>query len=165
MSVQAESLELVSRSREETERIGAALGVRAEPGDVFLLVGELGAGKTCLVQGVAVGLGVPEHTRSPTFILASSYQGRHRLHHIDLYRVEIDEIPDLGLDEYLSGRGVSVVEWANKALLALPPEHLLISLEHLDESSRYLRLKAQGERYRQLLSELALELAPFSTVQ
>jgi tRNA threonylcarbamoyladenosine biosynthesis protein TsaE len=141
-----------------TARTRFALGALAQPGDVILLVGELGSGKTCLAQGVAVGLGVAEHTRSPTFIFVGSYRGRLPLYHIDLYRLESPgELPELGLEEYLGGASLCVIEWADKALSALPQEHLLIYLEHIDESSRRLRLEARGDRYQQWLEVLRKE--------
>lgn len=153
-------VELLSRSPEETERIGAVLGSYARSGDVFLLVGELGAGKTCLVQGIATGLGVAEHTRSPTFVFVSRYSGRLALYHVDLYRLESDaELEGLGLDEYLYSDGVCAVEWADKALPSLPQEHLLITLEHKTESTRRLLLRPRGRRYEEMVRQMAAALA------
>ena len=107
---------IVSHSAEETLRIGAELGERLQPGDALLLTGDLGAGKTTLTQGIALGLGVAERPRSPTFVMATEYHGRLPLYHLDLYRVdELAELGDLGLDEYLNGDGVTVVEWADRA--------------------------------------------------
>ena len=101
---------------EETQQVGRIIGEQARPGDVYLLTGPLGAGKTCLTQGIALGLGVPGHVRSPTFVLMTRYQGRLTLHHMDLYRIGGPlEAWDLGLDEYLSGDGVCVIEWAGRA--------------------------------------------------
>ena len=113
---QALCLTLSSYGPEETQAIGRILGRSAEPGDVFLLVGDLGAGKTCLTQGILFGLGSEEFARSPTFVLVSQYPGRLTMYHMDLYRLDtFAEVLDLGLDEYLFGDGVSVVEWADKA--------------------------------------------------
>ncbi len=149
------ALKLISHSAEETQRLGTELGQLAKAGDVLLLVGDLGTGKTCLTQGVAWGLGIDDYTLSPTFVLIREYEGRLPLYHIDFYRLDlIEEIIDLGIDEYLYGSGLCVVEWAEKALAALPQEHLLIKLEHLGQNERKLRLEAKGERYRKLLSEL-----------
>lgn len=149
------NLELISHSADETQRFGVELGRLAKAGDVLLLVGDLGTGKTCLTQGVAWGLGIDGYASSPSFVLIREYQGRLPLYHIDFYRLDrIEEIMDLGIDEYLCGGGLCVVEWAKKALAALPQEHLLIELEHLGQNERKLRLEAKGERYQDLLSEL-----------
>lgn len=152
---------LLSRSPAETQEIGKRLGKLAQRGDVFLLTGKLGAGKTCLTQGIAWGLGVQEYARSPTFVLVTEYQGRLPLYHIDLYRPEsVEEILDLGLDDYLYGEGVCVVEWADKALDALSREHLLISISNSSEEKRTLVLEPQGERYERLLETFQGEASP-----
>lgn len=154
-----ESLTLVSHSPEETQRLGTFLGRLALAGDVFLLVGNLGAGKTCLTQGVAWGLEVEEYAFSPSFVILREYSGRLPLYHIDFYRLDhLEEIVDLGLDEYLYGNGVCVVEWAEKGLKTLPPENLLITLNYISNTERALRLKARGKRYSELLKKLALNL-------
>jgi tRNA threonylcarbamoyladenosine biosynthesis protein TsaE len=109
-------LEITSRSPEETQALGARLGKLARPGDCFLLVGKLGAGKTCLTQGIARGLGIREYAASPSFVVVRELYGRLPLYHMDLYRLEnIEEIADLGLDDYFYGQGVSVVEWGKRA--------------------------------------------------
>lgn len=131
------------------------LGRYAEPGDVFLLCGELGSGKTCLAQGIALGLGVEDHVRSPTFVLATIHQGRIPLYHIDLYRLDrVEEVLDLGLEEYLSSEGVSVVEWADKAMEILPLPYLLVNLAYQGEMSRIIQLEARGERYDRLVQRV-----------
>lgn len=155
-----QSLELLSHSPEETQALGQRLGELAQPGDVLLLVGELGAGKTCLAQGIAWGLGIADYAASPSFVLVREHQGRLPFYHIDLYRLDsIEEVVELGLDEYLYGRGVCAVEWAEKALAALPGEHLLITMEYLSEMERRLRMEPKGARYRELLSRLREALA------
>jgi tRNA threonylcarbamoyladenosine biosynthesis protein TsaE len=147
--------EIISNSPEETQQFGARLGKLARPGDTLLLVGKLGAGKTCLVQGIARGLGITEYATSPSFMLVRELYGRLPLYHIDFYRLEnLEEIADLGLDDYFYGKGVSVVEWADKGLSLLPPEHLLIEMSYLSDSKRRLKLKAAGKRYRELAAEL-----------
>ena len=125
------NLELVSRSPEETQDIGRTLGEAAGEGDVFLLTGPLGAGKTCLTQGIAWGLGVQGYARSPTFVIMTRYVGRMTMHHVDLFRIEgYDEAWDLGLDEYLLGRDVCVVEWADRAADMFPSESTWVSLDY-----------------------------------
>lgn len=146
------SLEIMSRSPEQTQAIGRALGAMAKPGDVYLLVGDLGAGKTCLTQGILWGLGSDEYARSPTFVLVSQYQGRLTLYHMDLYRLDsFEDIVDLGLDEYLLGDGISVVEWAEKAPGVFPEQHMLIRIEYIDENTRRLILTASDQRYAEAL--------------
>jgi len=147
--------EIITSSPEETQEFGARLGELARPGDVFLLVGKLGAGKTCLTQGIARGLGIAEYAASPSFVVARELYGRLPLYHMDFYRLENPaEIADLGLDDYFYGKGVSVVEWAEKGLSLLPPEHLLIEMSYISDTGRHLKLKASGKRYRQLAAEL-----------
>ena len=144
--------ELITSSPEQTQALGKVLGAAARTGDVFLLEGALGAGKTCLTQGIVWGLGGDEYARSPTFVLMAEYRARLTLYHIDLYRLDsIDEIEELGLDEYLRGDGVCVVEWADKAPGLFPGEHMSVRLEVLDESTRRIRLSAEDERHRSLI--------------
>jgi len=148
-------LNLVTESPEETQRLGNRLGKLAQVGDVFLLVGGLGTGKTCLTQGIAWGLGIEGYATSPSFVVINQYQGRLPLYHIDLYRLDrLEEVIELGLDDYLYGRGVCVVEWAEKALDMFPEEHLLVEMSYLSDTSRNLILKPVGERYIELLSQL-----------
>jgi tRNA threonylcarbamoyladenosine biosynthesis protein TsaE len=149
------SLELITHSPEQTQELGKRLGKIALAGDVVLLVGKLGAGKTCLTQGIAWGLGIKEYAASPSFVLVRELYGRLPLYHIDFYRLENpEEIAELGLDEYFYGKGVSVVEWAEKALELLPPENLLTEMEYVAENERRLHLKASGQRYREMLAQL-----------
>lgn len=148
-------LELISLSPGQTQNLGAHLGRLAQAGDILLLVGSLGTGKTCLAQGIARGLNIKDYVLSPSFVIVRELYGRLPLYHIDLYRLDrIEEIMDLGLDEYLYGSGVSVVEWADKGLSVLPAEHLLIEISYLSLNERSFRFKANGRRYRQILAEL-----------
>jgi tRNA threonylcarbamoyladenosine biosynthesis protein TsaE len=148
-------LEIISNSPEETQDFGARLGELARPGDVLLLVGKLGAGKTCLTQGIARGLGIKEYAASPSFVVVRELYGRLPLYHMDFYRLDnLAEIADLGLDDYLYGQGVSVVEWAEKGLSLLPEEHLLIEMSYISDTGRRLELKATGQRYRELVAGL-----------
>ncbi len=148
-------LKINTHSPEETQKLGMAIGEVAEPGDVYLLIGNLGAGKTCLTQGIAWGIGVKEYALSPSFVLVRQLLGRLPLYHIDLYRLDrLDEIADLGLEDYLYGRGVSVVEWADRGMSLLPAEHLLIRLDCPAENERALELVAKGKRYQRRVERL-----------
>ena len=154
-----ESLELNSHSPEQTQLLGSYLGELAQKADVFLLVGELGTGKTCLVQGIARGLNVKEYAFSPSFVILREYHGRLPLYHIDFYRLDhIEELADLGLEEYFYGDGVCVVEWAEKGLQIVPRDNLLITLHYIPafETQRSICLKPQGERYRELTEQLKM---------
>lgn len=149
------SLEIVSNSAGQTRKIGMKLGKLAAAGDVILLVGSLGAGKTCLTQGIAQGLGIDEYTASPSFVLVREYKGKLPLYHIDLYRLDkIEEVTQLGLDDYLYGKGVCVVEWADKGLSVLPEEHLLIEMQIVSPMKRKLSFMPRGTRYLEILSKL-----------
>jgi tRNA threonylcarbamoyladenosine biosynthesis protein TsaE len=107
--------EFLSHSEEETSAVGERVGRLLKPGDVVLLYGDLGAGKTAFVRGLARGVEAPaDDVSSPTFTLMQQYQGRMMLHHVDLYRLEPPEVDDLGLDELLTGSGVVAIEWAER---------------------------------------------------
>ncbi len=148
-------LELISHSPEQTQKLGVRIGELSLPGDILLLVGTLGTGKTCLTQGIAWGLGIKEYAVSPSFVIVRELHGRLPLYHIDLYRLEhIEEIVELGLDDYLYGSGVCVVEWAEKGLSVLPTEHLLIQISFLSDSERSFQLKPSGKRYLEILAQL-----------
>ena len=147
-------MNFVSESPEQTQELGMRLGRLAKLGDLFLLVGGLGSGKTCLTQGIAWGLGIEGYATSPSFVVINQYQGRLPFYHIDLYRLDRMEVIELGLEDYLYGRGVCVVEWAEKGLEVLPKEHLLVEMGFLSDTSRNLVLKPSGERYVGMLSQL-----------
>jgi tRNA threonylcarbamoyladenosine biosynthesis protein TsaE len=145
----------------DTQALAAALAELARPGDVVLLAGELGAGKTAFTQGFGAALGVREPITSPTFTLASQYEGRIDLHHLDVYRLEqLTEVFDLGLPELLDEGGVTVVEWGDAIVGALPADYLLISLTYGDgEDDRLLELEPVGPRWTARQRTLALALA------
>jgi tRNA threonylcarbamoyladenosine biosynthesis protein TsaE len=152
-----ESLKLNSHSPEQTQLLGSYLGEIAQKADIFLLVGELGTGKTCLVQGIARGLNVLEYAFSPSFVILREYHGRLPLYHIDFYRLNnIEEIAALGLEEYFYGDGVCVVEWADNGLQVVPQDNLLITIHYIpaSETGRRIRLKPQGEHYCELVRQL-----------
>ena len=148
-------LSIKSDSPAETRRLGARLGRLLLPGDIVLLSGELGAGKTCLVQGIALGLGVSAPVTSKSFVLLGEYEGRLPLYHADLYRLEEPaQAEELALTEYCAP-GALVVEWAERAWEVFPPEHLLIRLEILGAHRRELAFDPRGDRYRELTDALA----------
>jgi tRNA threonylcarbamoyladenosine biosynthesis protein TsaE len=154
--VNLKPLIIESKTAAMTRRIGEAIGKGLQPGDVILLAGPLGAGKTTLVQGMAKGLGVTGSVMSPTFVLMRELEGRLKLYHLDLYRLEkMPEITDLGLDDYLFGEGVTVIEWADRAEALWPDDHLRIDLEYGAEAKgRKLKVAAHGKRYQKMMDEL-----------
>ncbi len=150
------TLDFVSHSAAQTHRFGVRLGTLLQPGDIVCLEGELGTGKTCLAQGVGEGMGVVEPITSPTFTLIAEYYlpaPAPPLYHIDVYRLEkaVHEAIALGLDDYLHGDGVCLVEWADRIAAALPAERLWIALRHLDVSKRGMVVSATGTRFEELL--------------
>ena len=149
-------LELTSTSADQTQKLGERLGSLARVGDVLCLEGDLGAGKTCLVQGLGRGLKIPNAIHSPTFILANEHRGgRLPLYHLDLYRMRgAGEAMGIGIDDYLFGDGVCVIEWAEKIKEALPDERLWITFRHVGENERGLAFRANGARYEELLNGL-----------
>jgi len=150
------SLTLTLASEHETRRLGRLLGERLGPGQVVALTGELGAGKTCLAQGLALGLGVAEDVvvASPSFTLANEYTGRVPFFHLDVYRLDGEAFAESGLDEYLGGPGVTAVEWAEKIEALLPGERLEIRLTPGPRGGRVAELTARGEAYETLLQSV-----------
>lgn len=146
---------MVSHSPEETRALGIKIGRLCKVGDVIALDGDLGAGKTCLIQGLAEGLDVPKdaYVRSPTFTILNVHQGRIPLYHFDLYRLsDIDELEEIGYREYLYGDGVSALEWASNVEEARPSECLRIVIKRAGENERDIEITATGERYKRFLS-------------
>ena len=124
-----------------------------------MLSGNLGTGKTCLIQGIAFGLGVKEYACSPSFMIAREYHGRLTLYHLDLYRLDhIEEIFDLGLDEYFREDAICAIEWAEKAKGALPGDNLIIELAHIGKDSRKISFIPRGPRYADLVKHLKEQL-------
>jgi tRNA threonylcarbamoyladenosine biosynthesis protein TsaE len=151
----------------DTQQAAAALGEVVQSGDVLALVGELGAGKTTFIQGLARGLGVPAdaYVRSPTFTLIHEHQGRLPLYHIDLYRIdEPDEVENLGLDEYLEGDGVCAVEWFDKFTEAWTEQTVEIRLDFVagEKEARVIVVPDRCRRARQLAAEWSERLSRYA---
>ncbi len=140
-----------STSEGQTRELGAAVGRVLRPGDVVGLVGELGAGKTTFVQGVAKGLGVRGYVASPTFTLVREYQGRLRLYHVDLFRIDEEELEAIGFRELLDAGGAVVVEWADRAGGRLPRDCLWVRLQGTGEQPRAFQVQATGPASADLL--------------
>ncbi len=153
---------LGSASPEATEELGRALGSALFAGSVVALTGELGAGKTCLVRGIARGLEILTPVTSPTFALLNMHAGRLPLYHFDAWMEGREKALFLdGGDEWLHANGVSVVEWADRVVAFLPDDHLAARLEHRGPSERHIYMEIRGKgpgraRYRTLLADLSL---------
>ncbi len=133
---------LVTHSAEETEAAGERLGRTLDAGDVVGLIGELGAGKTCFIRGLARGLGVRTPATSPTFVLVSEYQGRLPVHHVDAYRTEtFTELMELGLPELFEEGGVTVIEWADKLGPLLPPRTIRVRITGVGDEPREITIR------------------------
>lgn len=147
------TVHILSKSAEETLRLGERLAKHFKKGDIVCLQGDLGAGKTTLIKGVAKGLKIaPAKVNSPTFVLMNAYQGRLPLYHFDLYRLEnTGEIGAIGYEEFLYGDGVSVIEWAERLGVLTPKEYLRVELKHKGENERSIKLAAVGERYYRIM--------------
>ena len=145
-------MELLVKDVNETISIGRQLGLKASKGDIICINGELGTGKTHLTKGIAEGLGINEYITSPTFTIVNEYEGRLKLYHFDVYRVnDPDEIAAIGFDEYIFGDGVSVIEWSKYIEELIPTQHLSINIYNIQDINNNLRrieIHYNGERYR-----------------
>ncbi|HLK11996.1 MAG TPA: tRNA (adenosine(37)-N6)-threonylcarbamoyltransferase complex ATPase subunit type 1 TsaE [Candidatus Binatia bacterium] len=146
--------EVESTGPADTEALGEALGRAAAGGELIGLTGDLGSGKTCLVRGIARGLGAdPDLVHSPTFVIATEYRGgRLPLAHVDLYRLESPGTDALSLRDVLYGEGVAAVEWFERLPPAAGEEALLVTLRHGGGDRRTIRLEAHGPRHERLLA-------------
>lgn len=154
---------LEAPTAEDTRSIGAALAPLLHPGDALALTGELGAGKTTLVQGLARGLGFAGAVISPTFTLVREYRGRLTLYHADVYRLDrVQDVIDLGFEEMMEGDGVLVVEWGDVIEGLLPPEHLLIELTAPGpDERRHIELTGIGSSWAARWERLEQALEPW----
>ena len=136
-----------TRSPEETFALGEKIGRTALPGQIYTLTGDLGVGKTVLTQGVAAGLGIREAVSSPTFTIVQVYEeGRLPFYHFDVYRIgDIEEMEEIGYDDYFFGNGVCLIEWAELIADILPEEHISIKIEKdLSQGFDYRRITVEG---------------------
>lgn len=155
---------LVTSSVEQTRALAAAVAELARPGDLFLLVGDLGAGKTAFTQGLGAGLGVDDQITSPTFALVQSYTGRLDLYHLDVYRLEqINEALDLGLSELLDDGSVTVIEWGDTITSALPRDYLEVRLTFGEgPDDRQVELTCVGGRWQARQRALGVAVSQWS---
>lgn len=152
----AHTLEFFSRSPEHTRRIGMRLGGLLRTGDVICLQGELGAGKTTLVQGIAQGWGSLDPVSSPTFVIVNQYRRPDsvQLFHVDAYRIESEsEAAEIDVDGMLA-EGAVIIEWPERFADLLPKERLWVKMEYVAEEQRQMRIQASGVHYDEVLTDL-----------
>jgi tRNA threonylcarbamoyladenosine biosynthesis protein TsaE len=141
-------MEYHTKSSQETIELGKKIGAVLKPGDILAFYGELGSGKTTMIKGIALGLGVKEQdiVKSPSFIMVNEYNGRWPIYHIDLYRVKNDEeILSIGFDDYLYDNGVCLIEWAEKAEKELPKNIIKVELAPINLQERNITIKGLAE--------------------
>ncbi|MEY2448541.1 MAG: tRNA threonylcarbamoyladenosine biosynthesis protein TsaE [Acidimicrobiaceae bacterium] len=161
------TLTATTKAVDHTQDLGAAIAELARPGDILLLAGELGAGKTALVQGFGRGLGITERITSPTFMLARQHVGgRLTLHHLDVYRLEqMQEVFDLGLPEVLDEGGVTIIEWGDAIAPALPADFLEVRMRFgTGDDDRVIEIQPVGPSWNARTRALGQALSPWTTV-
>jgi tRNA threonylcarbamoyladenosine biosynthesis protein TsaE len=146
-------LKYLTQSTEETSKIGEQLGKLVGIGNIICLSGDLGAGKTAFTKGIAKGLGVADYVTSPTYTIINEYEGKIPLYHFDVYRLnDVEEMYELGYEEYFFGDGVVVLEWADIVKEIIPKERLWITiLNSKGDDSREIIMEATGEAYDKIL--------------
>ena len=153
-----------TKSASETIRVGKNIGSLLLPGDIVALVGELGAGKTQFIKGLAAGVGVgkPTYVSSPSFTLINEHLGKVPFYHIDLFRLKSEkEAEELGLEEYFQGGGITAIEWADKIPSLLPEEILWINICYTGKNIRSFEMIGKGMRYEELLKKFGIRSAEF----
>ncbi|GAG61062.1 unnamed protein product [marine sediment metagenome] len=149
------NLTIITKSPEETKNLGKEVSKLTKPGDLLAFYGELGAGKTCFIQGISQGLKVKDYVTSPSFTIINEYQGKIPIYHFDLFRLDnAEEILELGYKEYFYGEGLTVIEWAEKIEQLLTKEHLKIEIKFKDRYQRTISFIPQGDRFNKFLEEL-----------
>jgi tRNA threonylcarbamoyladenosine biosynthesis protein TsaE len=149
-------LDIKLNGLKDTEEFGIKLGKLLKPGDIVCLNGDLGAGKTTMAKAIGIGLDVDEYITSPSFTLINQYRGRMIVYHFDVYRLEyVDELFDLGFDEYFYGDGVCIIEWAERIKRFLPEDRVDIDIKKTDNyDERILHISGNGSRYKEIIEEL-----------
>lgn len=148
-------MEIVSTAPEKTFSFGRQLGQLLKEGSILCLIGDLGAGKTLLVQGIAQGLGLNEEITSPTFTVMNVYEGTIPVYHFDLYRLESPEqLLDIGFDEYTNAGGIAIIEWPDKFPDYMPDGYLRLELIKTGDNDRLIKVSSQGAHHHLLYEEL-----------
>ena len=151
-------IEFVTKNALETKKVGLIIAEAAFPNGLILLTGDLGAGKTTLTGGIANGLGVNEKISSPTFnILKCYFKARIPLYHIDAYRLEEGTNKDIGLEEFIDGDGLCVIEWPSYINELIPNNYLSINIEHVEGNVRRFKIESKDDRWNKVISLLKEE--------
>ncbi len=154
-----EGLSVKSSCEDNTYEFGQKIGELVEPGQLILLSGDLGAGKTLLTQGICDGLGVEEDVTSPTYNLINEYEGDLAVYHMDLYRLEQEEdLYDLGFEDYLENGGIVIIEWPDLVYDLIPAEFIYIKIEVISQEERIIVVEAEGEKSMKLVERLELNV-------
>jgi tRNA threonylcarbamoyladenosine biosynthesis protein TsaE len=141
-------MNFITNTVEETIELGKKIGGSLNPGDIVCIDGDLGSGKTHLTKGIALGLGIDDHITSPTFNIVNEYEGRIKLYHFDVYRVnDPDEIAAIGFDEYIFSDAASVIEWSDYIKELIPDDHIQINMANESETRRSISIQFFGKRY------------------
>lgn len=149
-------LKVKTNSAKETEKLGRLIGESLVGGEIIAMTGDLGAGKTTMTKSLAKGLDIDEHITSPTFTIVNEYDGRLKLFHFDVYRIDyIEEMYDLGYEEYFYSGGVCIIEWANLIEEILPKDIINIEISALDEYTREIVISGKGEKFDHIVKELS----------
>jgi tRNA threonylcarbamoyladenosine biosynthesis protein TsaE len=155
-------IDVLTRAPDETRKVGAELADLLVPGDVVSLTGDLGAGKTAMVQGAARGLGVQGPVVSPSFVLVREYRGDLPVYHLDVYRLDrMQEVLDLGFEDYLDPSGVLFIEWGDAIEALLPDDHLRVEITAREDDVRRLTFTGRGPRWAARWERLEGVLAPW----
>jgi tRNA threonylcarbamoyladenosine biosynthesis protein TsaE len=156
MEQENSEIQIITGSAQETSAFARSIGEKLREGDILALSGELGSGKTCFTGGLARGLGVNENYQitSPTFTLINEYPAKYRLYHFDVYRLNCyADLEDLGYEEYFAGKGVVVIEWAEKIAQIIPEAAIFINFEYIDENKRKITITGRQHRLKELSAD------------
>ena len=150
-------IQIITGDANETSAFARGIGEKLREGDILALSGELGSGKTCFTGGLARGLGVNENYQitSPTFTLINEYPAKYKLYHFDVYRLTgYSDLEDLGYEEYFAGKGVVVIEWAEKIAQIIPDSAIFINFEYIEENKRKITMRALPHRLNELCADM-----------
>ena len=151
-------LKYISNSTVDTKNLAVRLALHLSAGDIICLFGNLGAGKTVFASGISSGMGVEDNICSPTFTILNEYDGRIPFYHFDVYRINSEEFLDMGGDEYLSGDGITLIEWPENISDVLPKERLEIYINYdgsSAENTREIVFRPIGQRYKEVIRKLS----------